>query len=415
MAIIGTLPVSLQNGTLADATQVMADFNFIVSAVNANAPALVGNNAFNGNQNVTGTVSASGAISGAAFIPTSSTVPANGMYLVGANDVGIASNTTLRWDVNGTGNHTFASASSGTTITLGGGSDMLVLNSSGATVSSNVVFQQGGAIHGMIGADGTQRIVAGSADGDVVIRAGLASAGVLRFVTEASGASTQMMIGTGGNVTIAAPSSGQHTINGVANNGTVFTGATLSGIGVQGGGSSIFWVTASIAGNEMQIGGNGSTAPSSGKLNVTFDGRLYGTALHNNAGSLTGTTNQYIASGTYQPAPTAITNIASVAAASNVSGKWLRVGNTVHFGFAFDVDPTAGGLAQFRFSLPPCGGTLAAGESLSGTACAIGNATSPMFGQVSANVANNQAQLDFVAGTDLVSRRWSGECTYEVI
>lgn len=37
MAIIGTLPVILQNGTTADATQVMSDFNFIVNQVNANA------------------------------------------------------------------------------------------------------------------------------------------------------------------------------------------------------------------------------------------------------------------------------------------------------------------------------------------------------------------------------------------
>jgi hypothetical protein len=37
MAIIGILPVTLQNGTTADATQVMSDFNFIVNQVNANA------------------------------------------------------------------------------------------------------------------------------------------------------------------------------------------------------------------------------------------------------------------------------------------------------------------------------------------------------------------------------------------
>lgn len=37
MAIIGTLPVSLQNGTNADASQVMSDLNFIVNQVNANA------------------------------------------------------------------------------------------------------------------------------------------------------------------------------------------------------------------------------------------------------------------------------------------------------------------------------------------------------------------------------------------
>lgn len=37
MAIIGTLPITLTNGSTADATQVMSDFNFIVNQVNANA------------------------------------------------------------------------------------------------------------------------------------------------------------------------------------------------------------------------------------------------------------------------------------------------------------------------------------------------------------------------------------------
>lgn len=37
MSIIGTLPDNLANGTTADASQVMADLNFIVNQVNANA------------------------------------------------------------------------------------------------------------------------------------------------------------------------------------------------------------------------------------------------------------------------------------------------------------------------------------------------------------------------------------------
>lgn len=36
MAIIGTLPITLTNGSTADATQVMSDLNFIVNQVNAN-------------------------------------------------------------------------------------------------------------------------------------------------------------------------------------------------------------------------------------------------------------------------------------------------------------------------------------------------------------------------------------------
>ena len=39
MAIIGTLPNNIQNGQLADAVPLMADLNFIVNQVNANASA----------------------------------------------------------------------------------------------------------------------------------------------------------------------------------------------------------------------------------------------------------------------------------------------------------------------------------------------------------------------------------------
>jgi hypothetical protein len=40
MAIIGTLPNNIQDGQLVDATPLMADFNFIVNQVNANANAI---------------------------------------------------------------------------------------------------------------------------------------------------------------------------------------------------------------------------------------------------------------------------------------------------------------------------------------------------------------------------------------
>ena len=37
MAIIGTLPNNIQDGQLVDASPLMADFNYIVNQVNANA------------------------------------------------------------------------------------------------------------------------------------------------------------------------------------------------------------------------------------------------------------------------------------------------------------------------------------------------------------------------------------------
>lgn len=57
MAIIGALPDNLSNGTEADASQVMADLNFIVNAVNAGAmPISPGSFTTNGNQTINGTL-----------------------------------------------------------------------------------------------------------------------------------------------------------------------------------------------------------------------------------------------------------------------------------------------------------------------------------------------------------------------
>lgn len=50
MAIIGTLPNIIANGQAIDAVPVMADFNWIVSQVNANAAQLAGGNTFTGPQ-----------------------------------------------------------------------------------------------------------------------------------------------------------------------------------------------------------------------------------------------------------------------------------------------------------------------------------------------------------------------------
>lgn len=61
-SIIGALPQTLTNGTTADATQVMADLNWIVNQVNANAVGLASNNAFTGNNSYAGASAFNGLI-----------------------------------------------------------------------------------------------------------------------------------------------------------------------------------------------------------------------------------------------------------------------------------------------------------------------------------------------------------------
>lgn len=67
-------------------------------------------------------------------------------------------------------------------------------------------------------------------------------------------------------------------------------------------------------------------AGASRAFGVGTDGRVYGTALHNNANAPTGTSLQYVASGTYTPT---LTNVTSVSASTSDVFQWIRVGNVV--------------------------------------------------------------------------------------
>lgn len=86
MSIIGALPVTLTNGTTADANQVMTDFNFIVSQVNTNGASLA-SPAFTGT--ITGVnLTLSGAIIGNSTLTLSGGINAATLTLSGAASVG---------------------------------------------------------------------------------------------------------------------------------------------------------------------------------------------------------------------------------------------------------------------------------------------------------------------------------------
>lgn len=86
MSIIGALPVTLTNGTTADANQVMTNFNFIVSQINTNAASLA-SPAFTGT--ITGVnLTLSGAIIGNSTLTLSGGINAATLTLSGAASVG---------------------------------------------------------------------------------------------------------------------------------------------------------------------------------------------------------------------------------------------------------------------------------------------------------------------------------------
>lgn len=131
------------------------------------------------------------------------------------------------------------------------------------------------------------------------------------------------------------------------------------------------------------------------RLRITSDGRIYGTALHNNAGAVTGATNQYIASGTYTPTLTGGVNVAGTGAAS---GEWIRVGNmvTVCGRVTFTATAAANTLTRLGISLPIASNFANIDEC---NGAATGNLTPGGAAWVEADSTNNRMELVWYAYT----------------
>jgi len=154
----------------------------------------------------------------------------------------------------------------------------------------------------------------------------LGSLGVTGTVTAGtfSGAGTSLT-GTAAGLSIggAAPAgslTGATLAAGVTASSLTSVG-TVNNLRVAGAAAVGLIVTGASANLALQVqGGDG------GYVYVNNSGQLYGTALHNNAGAVTGTANQYVASGTYTPTLTAVSNCTSPSA---LVSQWTRVGNVV--------------------------------------------------------------------------------------
>lgn len=135
------------------------------------------------------------------------------------------------------------------------------------------------------------------------------------------------------------------------------------------------------------------------------DGRIYGLGLHNSAGAVTGTTNQYIASGTYTPG---LTNVTNVAASTAYLCQWIRVGNVVTVSGKVDIDATGTGATELGIALP-IASAMTVEENLGGTASSA--ALASLSAAVRADATNDRAAVVFVA-TSLTNDSYFFTFTY---
>lgn len=126
------------------------------------------------------------------------------------------------------------------------------------------------------------------------------------------------------------------------------------------------------------------------KLVLATDGRLYGSALHNNGGAVTGTTDQHIASGTWTPT---LTNTTNLDASTANEGQWIRVGNVVNASCMINIDPTAAASITLGVSLP-IASDFGAAIRLCGTA--VANTVTECFA-IFGDSANDRATVSGIA------------------
>ena len=178
----------------------------------------------------------------------------------------------------------------------------------------------------------------------------------------------RLSIPTTGGLTIAAPTSGQ---------ALTLTGVAAADAAILNGGTS-------------------------GSFRITERGLPYGTSIHNNAGAVTGTTNQYICSGTYTPTGTAGTNVASV---TPQACQWIRVGNVVTVSGIAAFDPTAASTAGTVFTLSlPIASNLASVGDLAGSGAFLANAggllnVANVYGDTGADSATFFFKTDTTTGS----------------
>jgi len=135
------------------------------------------------------------------------------------------------------------------------------------------------------------------------------------------------------------------------------------------------------------------------RLGITSDGRVYGKDIHNNAGAVTGTTNQYIASGTYTPT---LTNTTNITGSSALTCQWMRVGNVATVSGAVGITTTGAGDTELGISLP-IASAFTAVEQLSGSSAQRASGTEA--GVIDCDTTNDRAIMRFSSSSGAANTR----------
>lgn len=251
----------------------------------------------------------------------------------------------------------------------------------------------------------------------------------LGFYTSPSTSTTaaeRMRIDQSGNVGIGAtPSAWGSGVVGLELGGAPFIASQASSGLIHISGNSYFdganykYKNTGFATDHYQLNGEyvwryaasgtaGNNITFSNALKLDANGNIQTPGIHNNATPPTNTT-AVISSGTYTPT---LTNSTNVAASSNATGKWSRVGNIVTVSGQIEVDPTAATTNTLIGISLPIASNLASASELTGFA--MDNPVSyGSKGWINGDSTNDRATLQMYPASAL-NTEWRYQFQYEV-
>lgn len=338
--IIGALPVTLTNGTTADATQVMSNFNSVVSQVNANGASLIGGNAFTGAQTIGGdavvTASVASTVSNKTFLGPNGSLTAPTYSFALATETGIC-----------------LSSSNNLVLTMIGVAALTVDASQNVGIGVTPSAWSLSGFRGFeVGIPGNG-FFSGSNDLNLSCNAYYNQAGG-GWTYASTGFATEFEQTLGAHIWRTAPS------------GTI-----------------------------------GTAVPFIQAMTLDSHGRLYGSAFHNNSTSPSGSTNQFIASGTYVPG---LSSPGNIAASSAGAFQWIRVGNVVTVSGKITISTTSAGGASIIMGIPLASSTV----NLSGSVQGNFISGTGVFSQ------GGGAQIN-ATSTSTSSSNWYVSFSYEIV